>query len=485
MYPNNNIINKSVDILLIFPPNNMDSVLGGGKHFITALEPLGILYIAAHLEREGYNVKVLDAYMEGFGIEDVIKKIEETKPRAIGMSCLTSDASVTVRLCQKIKERFPDIFLFLGNLHASIYAEYFIKNAKADLIVHGEGEYISAAILKVLKEGGSFSDIKGITYRDGKEIKTTGPAELITDLDALAPPARHMVDIKRYRWPYYYYPSSWRLRPKRMRPMTTSRGCPIGCTFCAVHSGRRPRFVSGPQLYEQFMDLVNNYGADFIFFFDPLFIANPRRLNEFCERLTKNKVNVQWSCEAHVNYVNKDVLKMMKRAGCHSLNFGIESGVQELLDNVGKKSKIEHIEEAVRWTAEAGIEPVGLFMLGLPGEDHEKSLQTIRFAKKLPINHAQFAITVPYPGTALYNQLVSEGKIDDIYNWDRYSAYACFNDKDAIWVPDGMTSDELKKLQRYAITSFFFRPGPAWHLLKKLKFSHYREVWASIMAVVK
>lgn len=472
----------NLDILLIFPPNNMGAVLGKGKSFIKALEPLGILYLAAMIERHNYGVKILDAFVEGYGIDEILAYIKEAKPKTVGISSLTSDATITVKLCQRIKEKFPDIFLILGNLHPSIYPNYFIEEGKADMIVHGEGEYTIIKILDAIKNKGSFSGILGITYRNGKEIINTGLPELIMDLDDLPMPARHLVDMDRYQWPFYFFPPVWRNKPKFIRGMISSRGCPIGCTFCAVHAGRKPRFQSAKKLFNEFMELVVKYKADYIFFFDPLFIARHDRLAEFSELLIKNRVNIPWSCEAHVNYINKDILKLIKKAGCISLSYGIESGVQQLLENVGKKSKIERIEQAVYWTNEAGIEPVGLFMLGLPGETYELSLKTIAFAKKLPIKHAQFSITTPYPGTALYNQLVKENKIDP-YDWDRYSAYAAFSDKDTIWTPDGMTSQQLKKLQKYAIRSFFLRPGPMLHLLKKMKISHAKDVFLSLKAI--
>jgi magnesium-protoporphyrin IX monomethyl ester (oxidative) cyclase len=110
-------------------------------------------------------------------------------------------------------------------------------------------------------------------------------------------------------------------------------------------------------------------------------------------------------------------------------------------------------------------------------------LQTIKFAKSLPIKHAQFAITTPYPGSAMYSQFIKEGKIKDPYDWNRYSAYASFSDNDYIWVPEGRTSKELKKLQKYAIRSFFLRPAPIWHLIKKVKLSHAKNIWEGIKSV--
>jgi magnesium-protoporphyrin IX monomethyl ester (oxidative) cyclase len=472
------------DILLIFPPNNMEAVLGKGKTFVTALEPLGILYIAANLEKYGYSVDFLDAFAQGIGIKEIIEHIEKTKPKVIGISCLTSDGTITFKLCQEIKEKFPEIFLVLGNLHASIFADYFIKNAKVDLVVHGEGEYTIVKVMDALKNKGDFSIIKGITYRDGGEIKNTGPAEMIMDLDELPWPARHLIDLNDYGWSFHYFPGRWFKKPKQMRLMMSSRGCPNGCSFCAVHTGRKVRFISAQKVFDELMHLKNKYGADHIFFMDPLFVGHRQRLIDFCELMIKNKVAVTWDCEAHINYINKDILKLMKKAGCVHIYYGIESGVQRLLDLVGKNTKIENIERAMRWTKEVGLETMGLFMLGLPTETREETLQTIKFAKKLPIKHAQFAITTPYPGSAMYNQLMSEGKIKDPYDWDRYSAYASFSDKDIIWATEGRTSDELKKLQRYAIRSFFLRPAPAWHLLKKVRLTHLKNIWETIKSIV-
>ena len=157
----------------------------------------------------------------------------------------------------------------------------------------------------------------------------------------------------------------------------------------------------------------------------------------------------------------------MREAGCYDIAFGIESGVQELLDNVHKKTSINRIREGVKMAKSTGLKLSGLFMLGLPGERKELSLQTIRFALELPLDFAQFNITVPYPGSELYNDLVRNNKIDnglradgsiDLAIWERYSAHPSFSHKPPIYVPENMNAKELEYLQKLALRRFFLRP---------------------------
>lgn len=467
---------KNMKVLLISPTDNLETTLGKGKAFVNATEPHNLISLASYARSRGISdIRILDGYALNLSHEEILSYITDYSPNVIGLTCYTSDSPMTIKLCARIKERFPDKFVIVGHVHATVFCEEFFSRGKVDFVVHGEGEETLYELIMVLKEGGSLEDIPGIIYRSNNKTIKTKERYGIQDLDSLPKPAWDLVPMHLYKLPFYFH-------PKGNRSMITSRGCPVGCTFCAVHGGMKIRYQSAERMVSDYRDLVENYGANHIHFMDSLFPGNKRRIMEFCDRILREKKRVTWSSSAYSNCMSPELLNKMSAAGCTTISYGIESGNKEMLDNVQKKQSLEKVREVVRWTKEAGIKARGLFMLGMPGETVEHSLQTIKFAKELPLDGAQFSITTPYPGTELFNQLVRENKIDKM-DWERYSAYSTFTDKEPIWMEDWMTSDILKNLQRKAILEFYLRPRLIFYELSKIRPRNIRDYFGGLMAI--
>ncbi len=175
----------------------------------------------------------------------------------------------------------------------------------------------------------------------------------------------------------------------------------------------------------------------------------------------------------------------MESANCYVLSLGIESGVQRLLDAVNKGITLEAIEKAVRVIKEhSSIQVEGLFILGLPGETEQDAQKTIRFARRLPLDMAQFSVLIPYPGSALFDELSASGELDtgrrapapgqlhgalDTSVWSRYSSYICFNEVEPIWVTPSLDAERLRRLQKAALRSFYLRPSQVWRQLRRLR----------------
>jgi radical SAM superfamily enzyme YgiQ (UPF0313 family) len=227
--------------------------------------------------------------------------------------------------------------------------------------------------------------------------------------------------------------------------------------------------------------LVKKYGTEYIFIMDSLFIANKKRVREICAEIRGRNLSFRWGCEAHVRFIDRDLLRDMDAAGCHDMAFGIESGVQRLLDAVQKGITLDMAREAVATVKkESGIKVAGLFILGLPGETREDSLATIRFANSLSLDLAQFSVLVPYPGSQIFYDLRDRGELNtgvrpdgtiDTSVWRRYSSYISYTDNEPIWVTPGLTGKELKALQKKAFRSFFLRPGMLLANSKRILFS--------------
>lgn len=470
----------SKKVLLFFPPNNMDKIVGRGKHFITPGEPFGIMYISSFLKSKGVDLELVDAFALGWGAKEIIDLIREKEPLLVGFSCLTSGAPIVYQLGKEIKAKFPQTKVVLGNRHATVFAGYFLQEGCADFIIRDEGEITMLELYQALSGGGALENILGLSWKRDGVIVHNPDRPFTEELDIFPLPDRDSVPLDKYRLQFYWGPKS---SSKYYKGMMTSRGCPNQCTYCNVHKDKKVRYHSVNRVMEEIGLLVNKYKAQYIFFLDSLFISKRERVMEICDRIVAEKLKFEWNCEGHVNFITKDLLKKMKQAGCHMIAFGIESGVQELLHNVKKYQSLEKIREVVRYTKEAGIKPVGLFMLGLPGETKELSLRTIDFAKSLPLDFAQFAITVPYPGTELYYEQVKRGKVDP-YAWTRFSQYVSFTDNMPIYVPDGMTGEELKALQLRAIKEFYLRPKVIFNQLLKARLNSLPDYLRSAKAVL-
>lgn len=477
-------------IMLINPPNTMEDVLGKASVFVSELDPLGLLYIAAVVEQEGHEVIVLDAYIDRLGLKGIMEEVERAKPDVVGISCLTSNGAAVYEIGKRIKA--GGVKVVLGNVHASIFYEIYLNHNCADAVVHGEGEYAFRDICRRYDEKKGLDGIPGVSWHNGKEIVNNAPPEIILDLDSLPFPARHLVPKEKYavgKLNNFIYVNKGN---KTIRQMFTSRGCVYACNFCVVHRDRNFRAMSPARVVDEMEMLVRDYDVGYVFIMDSLFIAQKKRVQQICEEMIKRRVNIKWGCEGHVNIIDENTLGWMEKAGCYEMHFGIESGVQRLLDNVKKGTKLAGIEKSIKMVKRvSNIKVAGLFMLGMPGETLEDSKTTVEFAKHLPLDFAQFSITVPYPGSEMFETLSREGRLDtglrpggnvDLDVWRRYSAHSGFSDNEPIYVPEGMTADDLKKMEKYALRSFFLRPSQIISQMKRIDLKNIDEVFRAAKA---
>lgn len=465
-------------ILLVNPPDNLAEMIGEGKSVLPRFEPLGILYIAAVLREGGVDVSVLDAEAEGLAVPEMIERILASGADVVGFTSFTANGAVLHEAGRALKTAAPGLFVVFGNLHATVYARQYIQAGCCDAVIHGEGEWLFLELVRRLRRGEcSFADMQHVSYRDtqGEIIPGSGWG-VVEDLSGLPMPARDLVNRRHYFVPHVNHSLYGGITPKHM---FTSRGCPNRCTFCTVHSGQRQRFRPAEFVVDEMEHLIQAYGCDYIFIMDSLFISNRRHLDEIFGEMARRNVSIKWGCEGHVRYITPELVRVLESAGCHDMSFGIESGVQRLLDAVNKKTKIDQIRTAVETVkSNSRIKVSGLFILGLPGETHAESLQTIRFATSLPLDMAQFSILTPYPGSPLFEELRAKGELDDGIRpdgsldtsvWNRYSAYISYTDKDPIWVTPEQTPAQLKALQKRAVRSFYLRPRHIWDQMRRIR----------------
>ena len=464
---------QAVDVVLMTVPNNMNKVVGWGAKFVTPLAPYGLLYLAASLRQAGISCKILDCYALSLGVQEAIEFLDETQPKVVGLSIMTSQAFVACEMMKQFRTRFPRLKIVLGNLHADIFVEWFLSRTLADAVVHGEGEATFTELCHAYLHDGDLTTIQGLSFADPQtgEIRHTAARPMLTNLDAIPLPAWDLVPQKIYRFPFYYgYPSA--SNPKTATHLFTSRGCPYNCIFCTVHKNKTIRYHSVPRSIEELTILTTRQGAQYVFFMDSLFTTTPQRVTEICEGILQSGLKFLWGCEGRVNFAAKypDILKLMRKAGCVQIAYGIESGDEAVLKRVKKQLTIAQVEQAVWNTKAANIESIGLFMLGLPGDTAQTMRKTIDLSKRLPFAFAQFAITTPFPGSELYYELVREKKIDP-YAWDQFSQYASLSSgkEELVYVPDGLTVADLYRWQKTALREFYLRWPPIWRTIKNFR----------------
>ena len=353
-----------------------------------------------------------------------------------------------------------------------------------DVVVHGEGEETFDELLRRLKHSCSVDALAGVAglsrrTEDGEVVREED-RPTFADLDSLPIPAWQHLPIHDYG----LLPLADLDKPTLV--MSASRGCPYRCEFCSlVHAGSTHRKRSAEGVIEEYEYLHRHFGARQIGFVDPMFPLGKKVCFAFCEGLLKRGLEkeVVWISETRVDAVDRETLRLMRRSGCRRLLFGIESGVDLLLSNVNKSISTETARKAVRLCREEDIQTVGLFMLGLPGETREMSEQTIRFACDLGLDFAKFAITIPYPGSTLYEDLRAEGRLerDDWENWTTFQP-----DPSLLpFVSRTVTNAELVDLQRAATRRFYLRPSMIFHQLVQLRSMSSGQMIAGLRSTLK
>jgi anaerobic magnesium-protoporphyrin IX monomethyl ester cyclase len=233
--------------------------------------------------------------------------------------------------------------------------------------------------------------------------------------------------------------------------MLTSRGCPGKCTFCySGMFGRKTRFLSADNIYQQILFLKSRYGIREISFYDDTFTANKQRIEQLCNLLLSNRMDVSWSCFARVDTVKPEILKLMKKAGCHQIMYGFETTDENILKAVNKRVKTSQYSDVIAWTRNANIDIRGAFMLGSPEETIDTMRATIEYSKIIGIQYAIFNITTPFPGTALFAWADENGLLSHT-RWSEYDlSHAILN------LPT-VSPEAVEVCYRAAYKEFYFR----------------------------
>jgi radical SAM superfamily enzyme YgiQ (UPF0313 family) len=435
-----------VKILFIQPPPRQI------KREDIIVPPLGIAYLAAVLEKKGHKVGIIDGFAEMLDYSALEQRIKEFSPDAVGITGMTPVIDNAFRTVEASRKHTK--YIIIGGPHVSVVKQkIFEMSSDINFAVQGEGELSIEMLIDALSSNADTSTLPGVITRDFENP----PAPLISDVDSLPMPARHLLPNDRYRYI---------ISKGKVTTIFSSRGCPYSCIFCdkAVF-GSKWRARSSNNVLEEIELVIRDFGIKSIVFYDDLFTVRKDRVIDICKGIIDKKFNIEWKCEGRVNIVDEEALKWMKRAGCSMIAYGVESAHQKGLDYLSKGTTVEQIFRAFELTRKAGIKPMGYFVLGIPVETYEEEIGTIKLASEIKASYAQFSALSPTPGTKLFDDVVKMG-------WYREVDARNPMDKDlkrpAI-VNENWDERKLNKILREAHRRFYLRPWYIWHRLREIK----------------
>lgn len=400
------------------------------------MPPMGLLSIAAYLEKKGIAADIIDCYAHPDSDSKICSYLKEKNPGYIGLTCTTPIFHDSVRIAKMAKVILPGIMSVFGGAHISALRETILENyPEVDFSVIGEGEECVESLIKAHMNCKALSQIPGLVYREKDDINFTGLRDKGIDLDSLPFPAYEKLEgyPHAYKLPIFNYPKT----PNTC--CTSSRGCPYACSYCDRSVFRRSfRYNSAAYLYEHMKYLKERFGIRHINFYDDQFTFNRKRVEEFCCMMMNNHLNMTFNCAVRAEHVDFDLMKLMKSAGCWMMSLGIESGDPELLAQHRQNPDLHMLADTIRNIKKAGIRTKGLLMMGLPGESEESIKRSMKYVFSLPIDDFNMTKFTPFPGSPLYQNINDLGTFEE--NWDKMN---CMN---FLFVPKGMEKKRLEEL---------------------------------------
>ena len=419
--------------------------------------PLGLASMAAVLERDSaHEVVILDAWALGMDLRAFGEAVRLCAPDVLGLTAYTTTVQQALAAAGVAKDARPELVVIMGGPHATILPRELMQQDAVDFVVRGEGEFLLRDLVaRLAAESKALDDLPGLSHRADGAVRHNPGQGFVSDLDALPLPARDKLDMTIYR------PASGAYRRRPVASMITSRGCPFDCSFCSrAVFGNHVRVRSPENVIEEAGALVERYRIREIYFADDCMTLHRARTEELCDRLIRSGLDLTWTCSTRVDLVDEPLLQAMKRAGCVSIGYGIETGHPERLRALRKGTTHDQARRALAWTESAGIETRASFIFGFPGEDRASLEQTLALALELNVDFVIFNLAIPLPGTELYREAHKAG----LLLADGPELYPKTDGAHPLIRLDTVTPDELKAFYDRAYRTYYLRPR---YLLKR------------------
>jgi anaerobic magnesium-protoporphyrin IX monomethyl ester cyclase len=433
-------------ILLVNPPSGL-KVYEKSK-IVTAITNSPVLTmctLAASARAVGAQVSVLDLTISNSPSEDLTAELKRFKPDMVGVSFTTQLYYEGQTIASIAKKHNPKVVTICGGIHTSCMPEDTLREGDFDLACIGEGDNTLAE----LAAGKNPTEVDGLVVKQNGGFFHTPPRKVIEDLDDLPYPAFDLFNIYRYK--------STRLTSKRdpVGYIETIRGCPYNCSYCCKVFGRKVRYKSPERVLDEFF-YMRKLGFNDIHIKDENFTTDLNRAKLICELLLKRGWDRPWSLATGIRTkdLDREFLKLAIRSGCYSVAFGVESGDAHILASVNKKQDLQEMAEAIDMCTKAGLQTRGFFMLGLPEDTLETMDKTIDYACSLNLNYAKATVTIPLPGSPLYEYYESRGLLLS-KDWSKYNPHTA----PEIYHHQTLKWSTIRSYYSKFYRRFYFRPS--------------------------
>lgn len=448
-----------MDVLLINPYSKAKTWASSYQ-----VMPLGLGYLAACLEEEGIEVSVLDLNVEPLKNENLIRLLKRNKPKIIGLTATTPLIKTAWELAEILKEK-TGAKIVLGGPHVSALPEESAKLPQVDFVVRNEGEITFLELVKAILNKKPMDKISGISYKLGKKIINNPQRPFIQNLDSLPFPSRHLFCMEKYK------PSQPLLSMRSPSAnILTSRGCPYNCNFCFKGVfGRSFRTRSVESVLTEWEILIKDYKVKEIEIVDDNFALDIPRAIKFCQELIRRNLVIPWATYSgvRVDHPNSEkLMKLMKKAGCYRVSFGVESGEDRILKNIDKGITTKQTKKAIKVAKKAGLITMATCIIGNIGETRQTMQKTIDFTKELETDFAQFTICTPFPGSRLYDEVSKNGKLL-ISDWEKFDNMG----NKAFFEIGDLKKEDVEFMRQKAYREFYLRPKILFKLVKNV-FKH-------------
>jgi len=447
---------------------NPTAPINAAMHMPFAL--LGLGYLAAVLEKNEYQVDVIDCQLLKLSLEDFRSEISKRQPNIVGVTSSTLTYQSALKLVKIVKEACPDCITIAGGPHVTFWDDKALEECpELDVVVRREGEITMLEIVQKIEADKSYDDVLGTTVRKEGKIVKNPDRPYIEDLDGLPFPARHLWPMERLR------------EYEDILYLATSRGCVYWCEFCTTvrMHGRKYRMRSPKNVVDELEFLHKTYGAKKFTFCDDAFTVDQPRTEALCSEILQRGLKIEWNCGTRVDMITKDLLMKMKESGCISVWFGVESGTQQVLDAMKKGITPELTIKVLGWVRELGLKPVPNVILGFPGETKKSAWKTIKFVEKIAPDEVGFYnVATPFPGTPMYDIVKEKG-------WLRVTDFDMYDTTHPIFETPWLSMKDLGKLREGAFHHYYLRTAFLFDKKRKFKISTALIFAANLIADVK
>jgi anaerobic magnesium-protoporphyrin IX monomethyl ester cyclase len=424
--------------------------------------PLGIGYLAAVLEKNQYEVNVIDCQALRPTRNQLKAELIKSHPDVVGVTSATLTYKPALEIMKTAKEALSNCLLILGGPHVTVLDEQTLNEApEADIIVRGEGEQTMLELADLVSRSNlkNIQEVEGITFRRNDKIVRNKDRAFIQNLDELPHPAYEHFQLSKYK-----------LSGKMYLPIITSRGCPFQCTFCLASKmcGKRFRTRSPKKVVDELEWLRDVHGADVFAFYDDTFTFDIKRAYEICEEMKNRGFDLPWDCRTRVDRISTEILSKMRDTNCQLIHFGVESGSQKMLSAMKKGTTVEQNERAIRWAKEVGVSVAISVVVGYPGETADMLKQTFDFIRKTGPDYVYVCQAIPYPGTELLDLLRELG-------WEVSTEWNHYDEQSQVFKNPLMPSQKIEEMRGTFYNQFF---SPSYFLHKSLKRDFYSQVMA-------